>query len=70
MFGISSSLPAGTLGREAVWILTCGVAIVGTVIAYAQPAFIDKHEHHEEPPSAEREPDERSTLLPTVHVEV
>lgn len=70
MFGISSSLPAGTLGREAVWILTCGVALVGTAIEYAQPVFIDKPKHYEELPTTESEPDERSRLLPPVAVEV
>lgn len=61
MFGVSSNLPAGTLGREAVWISTCGIALIGTLVAYRQPIIHDKV--HDPEHRAESEPDERSRLL-------
>lgn len=71
MFGVSSSFPAGTLGRKGVWILTCGVALLGTVIAYRQPAIIDKsHDQVPGPEDETEESDERTRLLPRAQVEV
>lgn len=68
MFGVSSSFPTGTFGREAVWILTCGVAVLGSVIACRQPN-VDQDDHglaHR----VESEPEERTSLLRRVDAEV